>query len=374
MWKSYFEWYLKQYFPQILKNKNWNYTNDLCLLGANQLFLCTHRQFYRDALLRAAPYLIDENGCMKGWKEQDHNLDQISRGKTLFLLWENTGEPRYRKAIEQVWQALQKHPRTECGNFWHKDIYPNQVWLDGLYMALPFYAAYESRFGEKAYGDILKQFQNVRRLLWSQQKRLYYHAWDESRMSQWVNSGTGCSPCFWLRAEGWFLMALADCCEFIGVGTPPAKILCSLLQEAVDGLLPYRDKKSGMFLQLIDRADLPANYPETSGSAMVTYSMLKGIRLKMLPESYAETALDVWNGIEKTCLVREQRQVHLTHICASAGLGPGPDHRTDRTGSAEYYLSERQQADNEHGAGAAMLAYAEVLRFNCRGSAFPCTR
>lgn len=359
-WRRYFLHYAKERFPHFAFSHPWNYKDDLCMLGFGMLHAATSESAYREAILACAPALAHEDGTLTRWSDSEHNLDTISFGKSLLVLHALTNQEKYVNEALRVWRHLDSHPRVSTGNYWHKDIYPNQVWLDGLYMALPFSARMMELSGDAAYEAILAQFANVRRLLWADQKRLYIHAWDESCKADWADSATGQSPCFWLRAEGWYLMALVDCYEIISRHTD-ASALAQLLSEAIDGLLPYRDEASGMFLQLIDRADLPANYPETSGSAMVAYALLKGARLNMLPASAAALGAQIMEGIRTRYLTDAEAPV-LNGICASAGLGPGPDNRTDRDGSPAYYLSEKQAPDNQHGSASCMLACAELLK------------
>lgn len=359
-WQRYFHHYATSLFPQLSARKRWCYNHDLCMIGCKMLLDETNDDVYRRAILACGAALADENGHMPGWNSAEHNLDTISFGKSLLVLHEVTHNKAYLQAALMVWRHLDSHPKVSTGNYWHKDIYPNQVWLDGLYMALPFSARCMELTQTQGYDAILAQFANVRRRLWVDEKKLYLHAWDESRLAEWADPETGCSPSFWLRAEGWYLMALVDCYEIIS-RHQEAAVLQTLLQEAIDGLLPYQDKASRMFLQVIDRADLPNNYPETSGSAMVAYALLKGTRLGMLPKTAAAKGEEILEGIRETYLADTADEPTLCGICASAGLGPGPDHRTDRDGSPAYYLSEKQIPDNYHGAAACMMACAELL-------------
>jgi len=361
MWDEYFKWFITDCFPESLQSDSWNYKDDLCLLGAARLYQITEKEYFRQIQMAAAHYLLKSDGCVVNWKDHEYNLDKISFAKSLLLLYELFADKKYLCAAEYARKTLDSYPRTATGNFWHKDIYPHQVWLDGLYMSLPFYAAWEAGYGSHEYTEIIHQFKEVRRLLWSDKKRLYLHAWDENRQALWADPVSGLSPCVWLRAEGWFLMALVDTYGILHGKTGEADVLAVLLREAAEGLLPYTDASSGMLLQLVDRADLSGNYPETSGTAMAVYSILKGVRLGMLPDTFIEPALNMWNALTHISLKKGLMGIHLTHICASAGLGPGPDNRTDRDGSPAYYLSEKQADDDRHGAGAAMLAYSEVL-------------
>ena len=359
-WHRYFRRYARECFPRFAFGQPWNYKDDICVLGCLMLHRATGEAVYRDAILACAPALTNESGALVCWQEAEHNLDTVSFGKSLLALDALTGNRAYRDAALRIWRHLDAHPRVSTGNFWHKDIYPHQVWLDGLYMALPFCAACMELTGSAAYDDVLAQFAGVRRHLWAEEKKLYIHAWDESRQSEWADPATGQSPSFWLRAEGWYLMALVDCYEILSRRTDAA-MLARLLAEAVEGLMPYRHGASGMFLQLIDRNDLPGNYPETSGSAMVAYALMKGARLGMLKHHAARQGADILESIRARYLSREGEELVLRGICASAGLGPGPDNRSDRDGSSAYYLSEAQRPDNQHGSAACMMAFAELL-------------
>lgn len=359
-WLRYFRHYAGETFPAFVAARSWNYKNDICMLGLEKLYRVTGEKFWRDALLHCGSALCDEQGMMKAWDDHVHNLDFVSFGKSLWALYDETGNEGYREAACMVRRNLANHPRTETGNYWHKDIYPHQVWLDGLYMALPFQARCDLEAGETDFSDILRQFETVRRILFIKDKGLYVHAWDSSRQMDWADPDTGLSPCVWLRAEGWLLMALCDIYELIGEQCREADILKDLLREAVAGLLPYRDPESGMFLQLVDRKDLPGNYPETSGTAMIAYALMKGCRLHMLDEAVGTLGEEILECIRVRYLSDDPVPV-LRGICGSAGLGPGPDHRTDRDGSPAYYLSEKQIDDNQHGAAPCMMAASELI-------------
>ena len=179
---------------------------------------------------------------------------------------------------------------------------------------------------------------------------------------EWCNKESGKSKCVWLRAEGWFLMAMVDTYEIARKHTKLSENLIPMLKNAIDRLLVYKDEKTNMFYQLVDEKNMEGNYPETSGSAMVAYALMKGERLGMLRAGYGKIGEEILDGIRRTYLKSEDGFLHLYGICASAGLGPGPDNRRDRDGSPRYYLSEKQGLDNQHGAAACMMAYSEYVR------------
>ena len=362
MWLTYFRQFFERDFPRFLAEKPWNYKDDLCVVGADDLAKTTGDESWYKPVLDNAVYLLRPDGSVVNWQTGEHNLDKVSFGKSLRVLRGLTGDVRYAAAVQRAYHMLDDYPRAETGNFWHKDIYPHQVWLDGLYMGMPFYAACLRDSGEDRWDDILGQFQSAHKLLWNEGLGLYMHANDCSRKAEWADPATGQSPAVWLRAEGWYLMALADTYELARECTPRASELIPLLQNALDGILPYQVPETKMFLQVVDRADLKDNYSETSGSAMVAYALMKGARLGMLPASYGDRGSEILDGIRDTYLKEEDGAYHLYGICASAGLGPGPDHRTDRDGTPAYYLSEKQMADNQHGTAACMMAVSEQLR------------
>ena len=363
MWLEYFARYLDLAFPRFLAEKPWNYKDDLCVIGASCLAQATGDDRWNRYIVKNGRWLVGEDGSVANWKEGENNIDKVSFGKSLRILRDLTGDERYGRAVEKAFAFLEQYPRTSTGNFWHKDIYPNQVWLDGLYMAMPFYAGCLAENGEDRWDDILDQFASVHRLLWKEEAGLYLHACDVSRKADWADPVTGCSPAVWLRAEGWFLMALADTFEVARDHTARAGELVTLLKDAVEGILPYQDPATGMFFQVVDQAGFPGNYPETSGSAMVAYALMKGARLGMLDASWANKGSRILDGIGNTYLRQEADGWHLYGICASAGLGAGPDphNRKDRTGTPEYYISEAQMPDNQHGTAACMMAVSEQL-------------
>lgn len=364
MWLEYFTQYLKTAFPQFLKEKAWNYKDDLCVIGAFDLAEASGDPSWNRYITENSRWLMKEDGSVANWKEGENNIDKVSFGKSLRILRDLTGDSRYQTAVNQAYEFLKEYPRTSDGNFWHKDIYPNQVWLDGLYMAMPFYAKTLAETGENKWDDILDQFQSAHRLLWNESTGLYLHGCDVSRKADWADKETGRSLSVWMRAEGWFLMALADVYEYACRFTPRAVELSELLQQGVQGLLKYQDPETRMFYQVVDQADYPGNYPETSGSAMAAYAMMKGARIGMLEDSFGELGSQILDGIRDTYLKKEEDGWHLDGICASAGLGAGPDphNRKDRDGTPRYYVSEAQMRDNQHGTGACMMAVSEQIR------------
>ncbi len=354
--------FLKDYLSDYRPYKTyWNYEDGCVLIGCIDLYLATGDEAYRDFVMRYLNTYVAEDGTIPNYETGKFNIDSINCGKALFFAWTQTKEEKWQRAIAFHMERLRQHPRCACGNFWHKQNYPNQIWLDGLYMAQPFYMAYEKLFDKYAHvQDITDQFRNVRRFLYQPEKGLSYHAFDEARIQPWCNRETGCSPNFWLRSMGWYLMALIDCIDLSNEQLfEHYKALVDIFRESILGIMRYQEPRTGLFYQVIDRGDVKDNYLETSGSAMVAYALLKGVRLGVLdPETYAEEGKRVYRSLEANKLHTDgEGRLHLGDICAVAGLGPGEK----RDGSVAYYLSEPRVDDDSKGVGPFMMARSEYL-------------
>ncbi len=362
-----YEHYLRAYAQRFaaLERNMWNYEDGCVLIGLHALAEATGDDYYIEALQAFTDRYITEDGEIRCYRMEEYNIDFIPAGRVLFYLYEKTGEIKYRQAIEKLEEQLRHHPRTNSGNFWHKKIYPYQVWLDGLYMGQPFYIAYENLFGDGSnYDDIMNQFRNVKKHLYDENTHLYYHAWDESRKSFWCDKETGLSAGFWTRAIGWYLMALADVYDLMPEErTADREELAREWKTALDGMLEWQDERSGLFYQVPNLPDKEGNYLETSGSFMVAYSLFKGTRLGVLQdEKYGHLGKKIMLGIEFYRFYMKNDSICLGGICKGAGLGPEGNFRRD--GSVEYYLSEEVVSDEQKGAGVCMMAYAEYLRYN----------
>ena len=341
------------------KPNKWNYIDGCMITALLRMYEITGIRKYLDFSDRFVSAFVNEDGTVGTYSVDEYNLDNVRPACNLFILYDLTGKEKYRKAMDTVRSQLDTMPRTNEGNFWHKKIYPYQVWLDGMYMAQPFYVEYEKRFNKMSGCiDSYKQFQNVRRLMRDEKTGLYYHGYDESREMYWADKETGCSPNFWLRATGWFMASLVDTAEAMGEQLyNEYRTLQDMLKELADSLLKYMDKKSHMFYQVIDKKDAQGNYLETSGSALIAYALLKGVRLGYLPKRYADIAEEIFYGITDRYLSKnEDGTPKLGGICLVAGLG-GEQHRD---GSLEYYFSEPVVENDAKGTAPLLLAYTEL--------------
>ena len=342
------------------KKASWNYIDGCMLTALMEMARITGEEHYSDFVRECIDHFVTEEGEIRTFKPDDCNLDDINEGRVLFELYRRTGEEKYRKAAAFLWRQLEKHPRTVEGNFWHKAIYPNQVWLDGIYMAQPFYALYEKHFGSGDYADTVGQIKNVRARMFSEEKGLYYHGYDASRSAFWADPVTGCSKNFWLRSLGWFAVALADLLDILPDGEQKDS-LASIFTELIHSIDRYADPATGLFWQVPDQGGREGNYLETSGSAMIAYATLKGARLGYLDKAYAAKGRRTFNGIvEKYLTFTEDGELNLGGICLVAGLGPETNRRRD--GSYEYYISEPVVKNDAKGVAPFVLAYTEIKR------------
>ncbi len=343
------------------RKPKWNYIDGCMMTSLIELYKITKDEKYIKFVKDFISYYIAEDGSILGFEPDKQALDDVCESKILFDLYSLTGEEKYKKAIDITHKFLMDQPRTKDGSFWHKKIYPNQVWLDGIYMAMPFYARYQTQFAGKNYNDLIDQLKLVRKYMFDENKQLYYHGYDSSKEAFWADKKTGLSKSFWLRSIGWYTVALADLLDYVDEQLyDEYHTIRELLKEVIDGLLKYQDKESKMFYQVVDQGDKKGNYLETSGSSMIAYAILKGTRLEALPPRYRQIGVDIFNGIAKKYLTIKDGELNLGGICLSAGLGP--KNNTRRDGTFEYYISEPIVENDAKGVGPFILAYTEMKK------------
>jgi len=336
----------------------WSYTHGLVLLGMEQLFKQNGNEAYADYIQAYADHFITAEGDIDTLRITEFNIDSINAGKVLFFLYERTGDARYKRAMDTLRKQLQWQPRTHSGGFWHKRKYPWQIWLDGLYMAQPFYARYEKSFGDDpaVYDDIVRQFVVIEQKTHDADTGLLYHAWDESALMAWSDPETGRSPGFWSRAMGWYAMAIVDTMEYLPVKHEGRDSLTGILTRLIDALIPFQDE-TGLWYQVPDQGGREGNWLEASGSSMFVYAIAKGVRLGMLADDYAIAARKGYDGLLEHIISTEaDGTIHVNDVCRSAGLGGTPY----RDGSYQYYVTTDRVRDDAHGIGAFLLAASEM--------------
>ena len=341
------------------KKPHWNYIDGCMITSLLQMSQITGDERYFAFAENFIDYYVADDGSILGYNVEKYNLDDINEGRVLFALYQKTGKEKYRLAIEKQKEQLDGQPRTNTSNFWHKLIYPNQIWLDGIYMAQVFNALYSKEYGGKNYSDMLTQIENVNKYMRDEATGLYFHGLDCSKTIFWADKETGLSKNFWLRSIGWYTVALVDIIEI--VDDPDAKErMCRIFSNLIDSLAKFRDE-SGLYWQVVDKPGKEGNYLETSGSSMIAYAMLKGARLGAIDKKYIELGKSTFDGIcERYLKVNDNGELNLGGICLVAGLGPENNLRRD--GSYEYYISEPIVENDAKGVAPFVLCYTEILR------------
>ena len=338
----------------------WNYTNGLILTATQRVYEETNKQAYYDYIYEFGDKMVNENGEIKTYKQQDYKLDVLKPGDALLYLYSKTKEERFLKALQTLRTQITGQPRTSDGGFWHKKVYEHQMWLDGLYMAQPFYAHYTKMFSEgeeaeKAYNEIVKQFALIQKHTLDEKTGLLYHGWDEKKQQDWADTNTGTSANFWSRAMGWYGMALVDVLDYLPEDHPGRKDMITYLNQFVKAVAKVQDKDTGLWYQVLDKGDLEGNYLEATGSSMFVYVMAKGVNQGYLPKKYRTIAEKGFQGIlDHLVEVEPNGMVNLEKCCAVAGLGG------DRDGSFEYYINEEVRANDPKGTGPFIMASLEL--------------
>jgi len=301
---------------------------------------------------------VTEDGTITGFKANEHTLDDIEMGRAVMLVYRVTQQAKYAKAAKFLHDQLAQQPRTASGAYWHKQIYPNQIWLDGAYMAEPFRAAYAATFQEPGdFDDIAKQLLLMDEHMRDAKTGLLKHGWDESKQMPWADKTTGLSPEVWARALGWYEVALVDVLDWFPKDHPQRAALVAALNRTMAAAVKVQDAKTGLWWQVMDQGGKTGNYTEASASCMFVYALAKGVRMGYLPQSYEANAKRGWEGIQKEFVSKgADGLMVLNGTVKVGGLGGKPY----RSGTYEYYVGEKTQANDSKGIGAFLLAGSEM--------------
>jgi unsaturated rhamnogalacturonyl hydrolase len=304
---------------------------------------------------------VDKDGNIKGYKAEGHTLDDVEMGRAVMLLYRVTLDAKYYKAAKFLHAQLELQPRGPSGAYWHKQIYPNQVWLDGAYMAEPFRAAYAKYFQVPGdYDDIAKQLLTIDKNMRDPKTGLLKHGWDESKTMEWADKTTGLSPSYWGRAMGWYCMALVDTLDFFPADHPQRAAIVAVLNRTMTQVAALQDKPTGLWWQVLDKPGAKGNFLEASASEMFVYATAKGVRLGYLPQTLEPVAKRGWEGIQKQFIkTSPEGMVTLTGTVKVGGLGGKPY----RSGTYDYYVGETVGDQDAKGVGAYLLAGSEAEQF-----------
>lgn len=331
----------------------WEYTNGLMCSSLLRLWEATNDQKYYNYTLAYADSMINDEGEIKTYKLTDYNIDRVNPGKFLIDLYKETGSEKLKIAIETLRTQMKDHPRTSEGGFWHKKVYPHQMWLDGIYMGSPFLAKYAANFDEPdLFDDIANQIYLIDKHNYDPEKQLYYHGWDESKEQEWANKETGLSPNFWGRAMGWLGMALVDVLDYLPGDHPKRQMIIDIANKMAAGLVKYQHE-TGLWYQVPDMGDREGNYLEASASSMFAYFFLKGVDKDYLDQKYLDNGKMAYEGIVNN-LIKEEADgtISITQVCGVAGLGGDPY----RSGTYEYYINEIKRDNDPKAVGPFIMA------------------
>lgn len=337
----------------------WSYDMGVILKGFEGIWRNTGDVKYYNYILKQMDFFVQDDGSIKTYRPDEYNIDHINNGKLVLFLYRITQKEKYLKAAHLLRDQLRTHPRTNEGGFWHKKIYPYQMWLDGLYMGSPFYAEYADLMHEDtAFNDIANQFVWMEKHARDAKTGLLYHAWDESKQQQWANKETGLSPLFWARAMGWYATALVDALDWFPEKHPGRKQLTGILNRLVNAIEKVQDPKTGLWLDILNYngRGKEKNYFEASASNQFVYAVAKGVRKGYLPAEKISIAKKGYAGIVREFIKIENGQTNLLGTVKVSGLGGKPY----RDGSFEYYMSEDVIVNDPKGIGAFLLASYEM--------------
>jgi unsaturated rhamnogalacturonyl hydrolase len=337
----------------------WSYDMGVVLKGFEGIWMNTGDVKYFNAIQSKMDWFVQNDGTIKGYEKEEYNIDHVNNGKLVLLLYRVTGKEKYKKAADLLRSQLLTHPRTKEGGFWHKKVYPYQMWLDGLYMGAPFYAEYAMLFHEDtAFNDIANQFIWMEKHARDAKTGLLHHAWDESKEQQWANKTTGKSPLFWARAMGWYADALVDALDYFPASHPKRKALIDILNRLVTAIEKQQDPATGVWYDIMNYSGpgKEKNYVEASASSQLVYAIAKGVRKGYLPAGKISIAKKGYEGILKQFIKVENGQTNLHGTVKVSGLGGNPY----RDGSFEYYMREPVIVNDPKGLGAFLLAATEM--------------
>ncbi|MBR3107247.1 MAG: glycoside hydrolase family 88 protein [Clostridia bacterium] len=339
-----------------LLNKKWSYDYGVVWRGMEMLYALTGNEKYFAYIFGALDGMVDETGVPTGYDREAYNLDYLCIGRQLIYLWQKTGKEKFRKAAALLRSQLDGQPRTSDGGFWHKKVYPWQMWLDGQHMAVPFFLQYEAVFGpdEAARNDAARQLILAYRHTLNPDTGLPCHGWDEAKKQVWADPVTGRAARAWGRAVGWYMTALADSLELLPKENAHYQEVLDIFHELSEKLLSIRQE--GVWLQVLDCPGRIGNYLESSGSCLIDYALLKGARLGLLPEKYGAEAQKSFEAIQLHFVGRMLNgEYFIVQCCQGAGLGGS----SGRDGSFDYYISENVVSFDLKATGAYIQAACE---------------
>ncbi len=353
-----------QFYPDATKlfinaPGKWNYEMGVFLSAMFIQSQKNNNETYVSYIRHWADRFINAEGKIDAsyYDEKEYKLDDIIPGRPALFLYEKTKEAKYKSVADQLMDQLEHQPKTNDGGYWHKEIYPNQMWLDGIYMADVFSVQYATLFNQtKWYEEAIHQIKLIAQHTTDPETGLMYHGWDESKNKVWAHPEKGTSPSFWGRAIGWYMMALVDCLDYVPENNPGRKELISIFQKLSKSLLKYQDPNSNLWYQVIDKGSEGGNWIETSCSAMFTYAYAKGFRKGYLDKTYLVASHKAFDSIVNSYIYFDDAgRLYLDQTVKVGTL----NFKTSKADYLYYVTSERRINDYK-GLGALLFAAIEL--------------
>jgi unsaturated rhamnogalacturonyl hydrolase len=335
----------------------WNYELGTLLEGMDSVWLNSADPSYFNYIQKSVDALLAPDGSIPTLKPEEHQLDNVLLGRQLLLLYRVTRNQRYLTAATFLTDQLAQQPREPSGGYWHKQRYPNQMWLDGLYMAEPFRAEYASiSHHPEDFADITHQFVLMEQHARDPKTGLLYNGWDESKQERWANKRTGDSAEFWARGMGWYMMALVDTLDYYPANDPGRAQLLAILRRVAAAVARFQDPSTGLWFDVLNKPNEKGNYLESSAACMFVYAFAKSVRPGYLPQSYSANAARGYKGILAHFVKVDDKDFSLSDTVKASGLGGSPY----RDSTYAYYISEKVATNDAKGVGAFLLASSEM--------------
>ena len=335
--------------PELPPANRWHYHQGVFLCGVDLVFEETKEQKYFDYYKAYVDHLIDEDGNFVFARDE---LDSIQAGLLLFPLYRATKDKKYKLAAQKLRNLFDTLNLTREKGFWHKDKYPYQMWLDGLYMGGPFALHYAKDFGEQELIDlVILQEELMRKYTKNDENGLYHHGWDEKAVQPWARED-GKAPEIWGRALGWYGLAVIDMIDLLPEGHPQKENWITFIQEYVENLVKYQDDETGLWYQIVDKGHLSDNWLEASASSLFVYVIAKAVNKGYVGEEYVNLAKKGFNGlIEYKVEEDADGNIVLKDIVIGTSIGV-----------YDYYITRERSTNDLHGAGAFIMACMEMQK------------
>jgi unsaturated rhamnogalacturonyl hydrolase len=340
------------------RNPKWAY--DVALLGMAVDRLGNIDPKYSKYMETWVDYFVKPDGSVIDYRLKEYNLDRIFPGRNVITVYKRKPDQKYKIALDNFIEQLKTHPKTNSGGYWHKNIYPWQMWLDGIFMASTYMAQYAKEFNAPLWFDVATaQTKMIYEKTLDPGSGLLMHAWDESRSQKWCDPATGKSHYPWSRAMGWYILAIEDILEYLPADHPDRASLIGILKKTCEALVKVQDPETAIWFQVLNQGRREGNYLEGSGSAMYAYAFARGAHKGYIDKKYLDIAGKAFDGILKE-LVTVDKDGFLTmhNICGGCGLGGNPY----RDGSYEYYVNEKRIDNDTKGVAPFIMAAIELNR------------